>query len=167
MKKRIAVIVFAIAALAAVPLVFAQGGGRGPGQGQGPGGFGMHGDHRMGMGGIGFLGPLMHMKGELGLTDSQSSQIQTILTTAHEQNAQYRDQMQATFKQVAQTLLANPNDVAGAQALLDQQAATERVMKTNMLNAASKALNVLTAEQRTKLATLLAERAQRWQNRGK
>jgi Spy/CpxP family protein refolding chaperone len=57
--------------------------------------------------------------------------------------------------QIMQTLLKNPNDLAAAQALLDQQTESEKVMKLNVLNAASKALNVLNADQRAKLSDLI------------
>ena len=65
------------------------------------------------------------------------------------------------MSQVAQILIKNPNDVASAQALLDQQLENERVMRTNALNAASKALNVLTPDQRTKLSTMVQEHLDR------
>ena len=59
---------------------------------------------------------------------------------------------------IAQVLLANPNDVAGAQALLDKQLDAERQMKHNALVAASKALNVLTPDQRAKASAFLQQR---------
>lgn len=151
MKRRIPLIavLFAATALAVTPLVMAGPGGRGAGApGFGPGGGpGMHG--------AGILGHLLHAKEELELTDQQVEQIHAIFTALQEQNAPYREQMHDGMKGAVTTLLANPNDIAGAQALLDQQAATERTMKTNMLNATSKALLVLTAEQRAELGTMI------------
>jgi Spy/CpxP family protein refolding chaperone len=41
---------------------------------------------------------------------------------------------------------------------------TERVMRTNALNAASKALSVLTPDQRTKLSTMVKEHLDRRSN---
>jgi Spy/CpxP family protein refolding chaperone len=79
----------------------------------------------------------------------------------HEQNATYRQQLRATRLQIAQMLLANPNDTAGAQALIDQQTNAERALKMNILAGVSKALNVLTPEQRAKASQLLADRAAR------
>lgn len=159
MKRRIPLIavLFAAVALVVTPLVMAGPGGRGfgahSGRGFGPGGGpGMHG--------AGILGHLQHAKEELELTDQQVEQLQAIFTALQEQNAPYRDQMHDGMKGALTTLLANPSDVAGAQALLDQQAAAERTMKTNMLNATSKALLVLTAEQRTELGTMLQNFAQ-------
>ena len=151
MKKLVLIIVI-IAALAAVPLVYAKGHGA----------RGMHGGH-----GFGFLGHLEKLQDELELSDAQMAQLRTIVKETHEQNKGFREQMHGTFKDVATTLLVNPNDVAGAQAIVDRQAEAERVLKSNLIAAASKAMNVLTPEQRTKLAMHLAERANRWENRGR
>jgi Spy/CpxP family protein refolding chaperone len=155
MKKRNIVMIAAIAlaALAIVPFVYA-----GPGQH-------MHGDGSGGGRGMAMLAHLGHLKDKLDLSDQQVDQIKAIVAEAHQQNAQYRDQLHGGMKDVAQALLKNPNDLAGAQALLDQQSAAENALKTNMLQATSKALNVLTAEQRGKLATMLTEHAGRWEAR--
>ena len=148
MRKHLLTIAAAVvlAVLVAVPFAFAQH---------------AHGMHGMGM--PMFLGHLNHVKAELGLTDQQTSDIKAIFKDLRTQNAQYRESMHGTMQQVAQILLNNPNDIAAAQALLDQQAATERTMKTNALTAASKALNVLTPEQRSKLGTMLQEHMGRMQ----
>ena len=69
------------------------------------------------------------------------------------------------MKSVMETLLADPNNVAAAQALLDKQEATEHTLKVNALNAAAKALNVLTPEQRTKLADHVREHADRFMSK--
>lgn len=159
MKRRIPLIavLFAAVALVVTPLVMAGQGGRGfgaHGAGFGPGaGPGMHG--------AGILGHLQHAKEELELTDQQVEQLHVIFTALQEQNAPYREQMHDGMKGAITTLLVNPNDIAAAQALLDQQAATERTMKTNMLNATSKALLVLSAEQRAELATMIQNFAER------
>jgi Spy/CpxP family protein refolding chaperone len=149
MKKRLGIIaiVIAVSALAAVPILYAAGPHmRGHG---GPGG----GDHF----GFGMMAILHHAKGELDLSDAQTEQIKTIFRETHEQNAALHAQMRDGFHDVITVLLTDPNNISGAQALLDRQAATERAMKQSMLTAASKALNVLTPEQRTKLAQLVGE----------
>ena len=152
MKKRIilAALVLAVAAIAAAPHLMA-----------GPGRYGGHRGHGAMLGGPGLFGHLRHMKGELALTDAQSEQIRAIFKDAQQQNKQYFEQLHGGLKGVATVLLANPNDLAGAQAVLDQQAAAERIVKTNLLTATSKAVNVLTPEQRTKLAGLMAKHAER------
>jgi Spy/CpxP family protein refolding chaperone len=160
-KKRLILITIILAAVAAVPFVYA-----------GPGGHGFHGMHggmgSMGEGhGMAFLGHLDKIKGELDLSDAQVDQLKEIVKATHEQNQQYREQMHGTMKAVATTLLTNPNDVAGAQAVLDRQDASEKALKANLIVAASKALNVLTPEQRTKLALHLADMSKRWENSGR
>lgn len=151
MKKRIGIIAIVIAAtaLVAVPFLYAAG----PHM-RGHGGPGGHGDHF----GLGMFGKLQHVKEKLDLSDAQADQIKAIFRETHEQNAAAREQMRGGIHAVATLLLTDPNNIAGAQALLDQQAAAERTMKQSMLVAASKVLNVLTAEQRTKLAQLVGER---------
>ena len=143
--------VIAIAALATVPFVYAGPGRHADGQGFGGG----HGF------GIGMFGHLGHIKSELDLSDQQVDQLKAIFAEVHEQNAQYREQLHGGMKGIAQTLLANPNDIAGAQALLDQQATSEAALKTNILQATSKALNVLNADQRAKLLAMLENHSQR------
>jgi len=152
MRKRVLVTTGAIAlvALIAVPLAFAQR---------------MHAMHGMqadgSMPGAMMLGHLAHAKAELGLSDQQSADIKAVFQSLREQNKTYRQSMHSTMSQVAQILIKNPNDVASAQALLDQQLESERVMRTNALNAAAKALNVLTPDQRTKLSTMVKEHLDR------
>lgn len=124
--------------LVAVPLAFAQR---------------THG----GFGPMMMLGHLEHAKQALGLSDQQVSDLKAIFQQTRDQNATYRQQRRDGMQQIIQTLLKNPNDLAAAQALLDQQTAAERAMKSNLLTAASKALNVLTADQRSKLSDLIQQ----------
>jgi periplasmic protein CpxP/Spy len=157
MKKRLLIITLTLAALAAVPILYAAGHAH----------RGMRG-HAFGHAhGLAFLGHLAHVKEELDLSDAQVDQLKAIAKATHEQNEDFRETLHGTFKDVATTLLTNPNDVAGAQAVLDRQAAAERQLKTNLLQAASKALNVLTPEQRTKLALHLADRSRRRDHHGR
>lgn len=123
----------------------------------------MHGGaHGMGgpgeLGGVMFLGHLQHAKQALGLSDQQVTDIETIFKDLRTQNQQYRESLHGNMKQIAAILINNPNDTAAAQALIDKQSDAERQMKTNALLAASKALNVLTPDQRGKLQTFLNER---------
>jgi Spy/CpxP family protein refolding chaperone len=155
MNKRnmILTAILGVITLAAVPFVYAQH------QGMHGGMHGMHGG--MHAGGFGMFSPehLAHAKEALGLSDAQVDQLKAIAKDFHAQNAQYHQQLHGGLLQVAQTLINDPNNIAGAQALLDQQNATEATLKTNALQAASKALNVLTPEQRAKVGDFLAKRA--------
>jgi Spy/CpxP family protein refolding chaperone len=149
--KRWSILAAVIAALilAAVPFVYAQGFHRG------------HRGH--GAGEMAMFGRLERAQEALDLSDAQVDQIKAIGKALREQNQPYRDQLRGGFTSIAQTLLKNPNDIAAAQAILDQQANAERAVRQNMLTAASKALNVLTPEQRQKAADFLSERASRMQ----
>jgi protein CpxP len=142
-KLLISIAVVAILVLAAVPFVYAQGFRR----------------HHMDGGGLMFLPGLGRAQAALNLSDAQVDELKTIAKSVREQNAPYREQLRGGFQQIAQTLLANPNDTAAAQALIDQQATAERAMKMNMLAGFSKALNVLTPDQRAKAAQFIADRA--------
>ena len=150
MRNRTLIIISAVAltALIAVPFAFAQH---------------MRGMHAEGFGGPMFFGHMQQLRSQLGLSDQQVSDIKGIFQDLRQQNQQSRASMRGTMQQVAQILINNPNDIAAAQAVIDQQTAAERTMKTNALNAASKALNVLTPDQRTKLSAILQEHMQRMQ----
>ena len=157
MKKRIAIVggILVIAALAAVPFVYAEPGFHG----------GMRGHAHAGA--LGFFGGrhLDRLAEKLNLSEQQVDQIKAIFAALHDQNAQYRDSMRGGMKDVTETLLKNPNDLAAAQAIIDQQAAAEKAMKSNLLQATSKALNVLTADQRAELSQLIQDRAARFEKR--
>ncbi len=109
-------------------------------------------------GGFGALAMLGHAREELNLTDDQVDQIKSIFRQVHEQNAAHRDQLRGGLKEITAALLKNPDNIAGAEAILDQQTQAERAMKLNLLNATSKALNVLSADQRVKLGSMIEER---------
>lgn len=161
MKKRIAIaitLVAAVGALAVAPLVMAGGRHAGFGHGFGGHGFGH---------GFGPIGKLMHVKEELDLSEQQVDQLKAIFRETREQNAVYREQLHGGYTSVAQTLLANPNDIASAQALVDQQLQAERALKTSIVGAASKALAVLNADQRAKLSAMIEEHAERHTRRGR
>ena len=149
MSKRSLITILAVVvllAIAAVPFVYAQaphGGGHGRGD----------------FGAFGMLGRIGRLKSQLNLTADQETQLKAIFVEVRTQNEPYRTQLRGSMQGVAQILLTDPNNVAGAQAILDQQAAARKSMESNMLAAASKALNVLTPEQRTKLSDILAQRA--------
>ncbi|HSY48173.1 MAG TPA: periplasmic heavy metal sensor [Thermoanaerobaculia bacterium] len=104
------------------------------------------------------FGRMGKAKAALGLSDQQATDIKKIFTDLQAQNEPYRTALRAGRQSIAQALLANPNDLATPQALIDKQADAERQIKVNTLAAASKALNVLTSDQRTKAAAFLQQR---------
>lgn len=140
-KNRIIALVAAVAImLTAVPLAFAARGERRHA------GFGEPGA---------LLGVLHHVQEELDLTPAQKEQLRTIAREVREQNREYRKAMRGEMKGVAELLLANPNDISGAEALLDEQEQSRKAMRANVLAGVSRALNVLTPEQRSKLSEML------------
>ncbi|HEY0144452.1 MAG TPA: Spy/CpxP family protein refolding chaperone [Thermoanaerobaculia bacterium] len=158
MKKRIGIITFIVAvALLVVALPLLAGPGmRGHGFG-----FGGHGGGH----GLQILRHLDHVREKLDLTDAQVDQLKAIARQTHEENGTYHQQLKGGLHDIVTTLLADPNNTAQAQAILDRQAAAENAMKKNILAATSEALNVLTAEQRTKLAQLIGEHRARHDRR--
>jgi Spy/CpxP family protein refolding chaperone len=112
----------------------------------------MHGGGNM------MFGHMRGAKAALGLSDQQASDLKKIFTDLRAQNAPYRASLRDGRQAIAQALLANPNDIAAAQALLDKQTDAERQIKANTLTAVSKALNSLTPEQRAKASNFLQQR---------
>ena len=153
-RNTIILAILAVIATAAVPFVYAENH-----RDAATHGFGHMGSHGFGSGMM--FGRLGMAKAALGLTDAQVDQLKAIRADLREQNKPYREQLRGGLAGVAQSLLNNPNDLTTAQSLLDQQEQAERVMKTNALAAASKALNVLTPEQRAKVSQFLAKRMAR------
>ncbi len=148
MKKRTLIITAAaLAIVLAVPFAFAQH-MRMQGQQAAPG---------MPM----FLFRLQHAQQALGLSDQQVSDIQSIFQALKQQNAPVAQSLRGGMLQIAQTLVNDPNNVQAAQALIDQQSAARHTIEVNTLNAASKALNVLTTDQRAQLLTMIQKRMNR------
>jgi Spy/CpxP family protein refolding chaperone len=108
--------------------------------------------------GMMMFGHIERIKSALDLSDAQVDQIKAIHVALRAQNAPYRESLHGGFGAVAQALLANPNDLAGAQALMDKQDQAERALKANTLTAAAKAITVLTPAQREKVSQFITER---------
>lgn len=148
MKKRITIITLTLAALIAVPLLYAGHERGGRMRAMHGGGFGAHAH---------FLGALHHVAGQLDLTAEQEREIKRIMHAVHDQNAPYREQMHGTMKRAAELLIANPADVAGAQSILDAKNDAERALEANLIKGVAQGLAVLTPEQRTELGSILAK----------
>jgi periplasmic protein CpxP/Spy len=144
-KTTLTLSIVALAALLTAPFLFAQGFAHRRGaEGFGPFGGGKH---------------LAKLQQKLGLSDAQVTEIKTIFADLRTQNQPYREQLKGGMQSVITTLLNNPNDTAAAQSIVNQQEQAEAAMKTNTINAASKALSVLTPDQRAQLGQLI----QQWQ----
>lgn len=151
MKRRTAIAVgIGIATLAAIPLVYAGvnfAGGEGCPFG---------GGHR---GGHGIM-KLHALKSELNLTDEQEKALWDVARRTREQNAGTKKALKNGIHEAARVLLADPSNLAGAQAVIEKQEATIEQVRNSVLSGVSEGLQVLTPEQRQKLTALLAEHEQ-------
>ena len=106
-----------------------------------------------------------HLAEKLQLTDEQVNSIRAIYRDLHDQNAPHRKELRTGRATAFQALLANPNDLAAAQAVADRRAQAEAAITTNALKATSSVLKVLAPEQRAELAQLTEERRERRRER--
>ena len=150
-RKTIAATVVALAVACAVPLLYAGQHRRGAGQ------------HGGGDFGFGPMARLAMLREKLNLTDAQVDQLRTIAQETRRANAESRKGIRRTMFAAGQLLLADPDNLSGAQTLLAQQQATEQQIRANILTSVSRGLKVLNAEQRSQLAELLAARAARFE----
>ena len=150
-QRRIAILVMAVAALVAAPLLQAhpegprqrERGMRAQGRQQGPG--------------------LLNRRvlRRLEVTEEQATRIRGIFTELRETNAPLRRELREGREGVAQALIQTPGEIDAAQALIERQAKAQQTLRTNALKATAKAMTVLTAEQRAELAEIVARRGER------
>jgi Spy/CpxP family protein refolding chaperone len=131
--------------LVATPLLLARGGDSRCLMGMGAGHFGHHG------GGFG------RVLRDLDLTAEQKTALHGIHDAARDQNKVAKEALHDGLMDAARILLADPNNVEGARTAIANREAAIREMKDNTLTAVSKALAVLTPEQRATLAARLEE----------
>jgi Spy/CpxP family protein refolding chaperone len=106
--------------------------------------------------GMGRLARLAELKGELGLTDQQTAELREIALSVRAENAADRELVKSNLHRIATILVADPEATEEARAILNEQQAIEQRLKANVLEGVSEALEVLTPEQRAKLADRLA-----------
>jgi Spy/CpxP family protein refolding chaperone len=148
-KSWIVVLTMTVAVLVAIPFAHAGMARRAHGH---YGGGGMAGHHAGA-----FFGHLRALHEKLDLSEAQTEQIKQIAAEVHEQNANYVSAIHDDVQAVADVLIADPNAVDKAESLLKQNAEARRQVGENILRGVSRALKVLTPEQRDKLADLVAE----------
>lgn len=123
-----------------------QGGPQGPPQGPpGMGGFG-------GPGGMGL--PLR----ELNLTEEQKTQIKTIQDQAREDGMAVRDQLRLFAEQRRAIVNANTFNAEAARDLATREASFNIDLNVKRMETENAVYNVLTAEQKVKLAELIKNR---------
>jgi len=120
---------------------------------------GMHPGHRDGMFGGGMLG----MFGDyLDLSDAQRSQIKQIWTKEKTTMGPLWQQEKQSHEAMKQLIMSGNFDETKAQTIAQQAAQVESQLMVEHARTASQAYQVLTAEQKTKLAQFMAKREQRF-----
>jgi protein CpxP len=150
MNSKIAVLAFALALTAST--AFAQGEEAGPG----PMHHGMHGEF---MGGPG-LGLPLH---QLNLTDDQRSQIKQIFQTEKPTMKPLMQQEFQSHQQLIQLITGGNFDQAKAAAIATQESQTHVQLEVEHAKIASQVYQLLSSDQKAKVADILAKHRQRMQ----
>ncbi|MBW3672452.1 MAG: hypothetical protein KY432_12365 [Acidobacteria bacterium] len=87
----------------------------------------------------------------LDLSEDQILRIRAIVKETREHNRTYRLELRANLREAATHMLRDPGDTEGTQRILNRNIVALHVMRSNGLDAASAAADVLSAEQRTRL----------------
>ncbi|MFN0110245.1 MAG: Spy/CpxP family protein refolding chaperone [Blastocatellia bacterium] len=95
-----------------------------------------------------------HMFERLNLTDEQKQKIETLREKQHDDAEQFHQQMQGIGEQMRAIVESRNFDEAAARALLTKEAQIEVELKLLRIRTDNAILNLLTAEQRTKLDDL-------------
>lgn len=104
------------------------------------------------------LEKLRQLRGELNLSDVQLAELRKIGRETREANSAYRGSLRDNFAEAGLVLLANPHDLAGAEAILDRNEQAKKELRANVLDGVSDAIKVLTPEQREKLKMVIEKR---------
>ena len=140
------------AGLIAAPILWAHGGGSARCLFAERSGFFGHGDGR-------HFGEMARVIHELDLTKEQREALHRIHEVTREQNAQAREELHNGLMDAAKVLLADPDDIAGARAVLASRQASIESLKENAMNGISQGLAVLTPGQRAVLVEHLEKHA--------
>ncbi|MDQ3635587.1 MAG: Spy/CpxP family protein refolding chaperone [Acidobacteriota bacterium] len=98
-----------------------------------------------------------HMFRMLDLTDAQKEQMKTIRQTSRENTKSLREQMKSNRQQLQQLTENGTFDEGAVTAIAGQQGQLHAQMTVAKLRVRSQMYNVLTADQKAKLATIKAE----------
>lgn len=145
MKAKIIVVSIVVAMVLATVVIAAgpRGAGMRPGAGQ-PG--------RMGMGG-------QRVAAELGLTQNQVAQVKQLHADFMAATAAQRQQLQEKSRQMAQLWAADQPDAVAIKSLAGEIDAIRADIRNACIDNAVQGLKILTPEQRTKLQTMVRNKA--------
>jgi protein CpxP len=96
--------------------------------------------------------------GQLNLTDEQKEQVKTILDRSREESKPIAEELRKLQPQKQALIYTETFDEAGALALVDQEITLQKALTLNQMVTQHAVYNVLTAEQKAKLAELIAKR---------
>ncbi|HVT44455.1 MAG TPA: periplasmic heavy metal sensor [Thermoanaerobaculia bacterium] len=100
---------------------------------------------------------LRWLRAELDLTDAQAREIRSIVFEVRDSNAAHREAIRASIGLAAGVLIANPDDIDAARRIFEERSAAETQLRENILLGVSKALGVLSPEQRQRLSEIVDE----------
>ncbi len=113
-----------------------------------------------------FAGPMLGFLGDyLDLTDVQRAQIKQIMAKEKPAMQPLWQQERQSHEAMKQLIMSGNFDEAKAQAIAQQAAQVQTQLMVEHARTASQAYQVLTAEQKTKLAQFMAKRQQRFSER--
>jgi protein CpxP len=116
-------------------------------------------------GGPGFGGPMLsHLARKLDLTDAQQSQLKEIIAKEKPTFQPLMLQMAQNNQQVRQLVMAKGFDEAKVRELASQQTQTLTELTVQRARVESELLQVLTADQKTKLTAIITQHQQRFMN---
>lgn len=143
----------ALAAVIGIGAVVAQGaGGPGGNSGWGPGGWGgRFAEHR-----------LYAVLDDIGASDTQQDQIWAVIDRTHSELRPVGREFRDTRQQLAALLAAPTIDTAAVEKLRAERIATMEEVSKKAVAAMVEAAQVLTPEQRAKLAEEIKDRGSRW-----
>lgn len=104
------------------------------------------------------LEKLRQLREELNLSDAQIAELRKIGKETRAANAAYRASLRDNFAEAGLVLLANPDDITAAEAILAGNAEAKKELRANVLDGLSDAIKVLTPEQREQLTTVIEKR---------
>lgn len=104
------------------------------------------------------LEKLRQLREELNLSDAQLAELRKIGKETRAANATWRASLRDNFAEAGLALLANPDDITGAEGILDRNEAAKKELRTSVLEGVSDAIKVLNPEQREKLKDVLEHR---------
>lgn len=111
--------------------------------------------------GHGHHDPVKRLMRKIELTESQQAEIKAIVESSRESNQLVREQMRDSRKAMHELATSDSYNIEQVRALADQQARLKADLTVARIDSMHRVQQVLTPEQKTKLAELRAQRKDR------